>query len=30
LPAQQGEIVIAIEVLNRMIQAAKPVSTRVI
>jgi hypothetical protein len=29
LPAQQGEVVMAAEVLNRMIRAAKPVSTRV-
>jgi transposase len=29
LPAQQGEVAVAAEVLNRMICAAKPVSTRV-
>ena len=29
LPAQQGEAAIAVEVLNRMIRVAKPVSTRV-
>lgn len=29
LPAQQGEVAVAVEVLNRMIRAAKPVSTRV-
>ncbi len=29
LPAQQGEAAMATEVLNRMIRAAKPVSTRV-
>lgn len=28
LPAQQGEIVLAAEVLNRMIRVAKPVSAR--
>jgi hypothetical protein len=27
LPAQQGEVAIAAEVLNRMIRAAMPVST---
>ena len=29
LPAQQGEVAIAVEVLNRMIRVAKPVSIRV-
>src|SRR5215213_8866856 len=29
LPAQQGEVAVAAEVLNRMIRVAKPVSTRV-
>ena len=29
LSAQQGEVAIAAEVLNRMIRAARPVSTRV-
>ena len=29
LPAQQGEAAIAVEVLNRMIRAAKPISARV-
>jgi hypothetical protein len=29
LPAQQGEAVIAAEVLNRMIRVAKPVSIRI-
>jgi hypothetical protein len=29
LPAQQGETVIAVAVLNRMIRAAKPTSVRV-
>ena len=29
LPAQQGEAAIAVEVLNRMIRVAKPVSIRV-
>ncbi len=29
LPAQQGETAIAVQVLNRMIQVAKPVSVRV-
>ena len=29
LPAQQGEAAIAVEVLNRMIRAAKPISVRV-
>jgi hypothetical protein len=29
LPAQQGEAAIAVEVLNRMIRVAKPVSVRV-
>jgi hypothetical protein len=28
LPAQRGEAVIAVEVLNRMIQVAKPISVR--
>ena len=28
LPAQQGEVAMAARVLNRMIQVAKPVSTR--
>jgi hypothetical protein len=28
LPAQQGEIAVAAEVLNRMIRVAKPVSAR--
>ncbi len=28
LPAQQGEVAVAAEVLNRMIRAAKPISTR--
>ena len=28
LPGQQGEVAIAVEVLNRMIRAAKPVSVR--
>jgi hypothetical protein len=30
LPAQQGEVAIAVAALNRMIRAAKPVSVRVI
>jgi len=29
LPAQRGEAAIAVEVLNRMTRAAKPISTRV-
>ena len=29
LPTQQGEAAIAVEVLNRMIRVAKPVSVRV-
>ena len=29
LPAQQGEVAMAVEVLNRMIRPAKPVSIRV-
>jgi hypothetical protein len=29
LPAQQGEAAIAVETLNRMIRAAKPISVRV-
>ena len=29
LPAQQGEVAVAAEVLNRMIRVAKPVSSRV-
>ena len=29
LPAQQGEVTIAVMVLNRMIRTAKPVSVRV-
>jgi hypothetical protein len=29
LPAQQGEAVIAVEALNRMIRTAKPISVRV-
>ena len=29
LPAQQGETAIAVQVLNRMIRAAKPISVRV-
>ena len=29
LPTQQGEASIAVEVLNRMIRAAKPISVRV-
>jgi hypothetical protein len=29
LPAQQGETAIAVEVLNRMIRVAKPISARV-
>jgi hypothetical protein len=29
LPAQQGEAAIAVEVLNRMIRVAKPLSVRV-
>ncbi len=29
LPAQQGEAAIAVEVLNRMIRVAKPLSLRV-
>ncbi len=29
LPAQQGEAVIAVGVLNRMIRTAKPISVRV-
>jgi hypothetical protein len=28
LPAQQGEAAIAVEVLNRMLRVAKPVSVR--
>jgi hypothetical protein len=28
LPAQQGEVAMATEVLNRMIRVAKPLSTR--
>ena len=28
LPAQQGEIALAVEVLNRMIRTAKPISVR--
>jgi hypothetical protein len=28
LPAQQGEVAVAAEVLNRMIWAAKPISIR--
>ncbi len=29
LPAQQGEAAIAVQVLNRMIRVAKPISVRV-
>lgn len=29
LPAQQGEVALAVRVLNRMIRAAKPVCVRV-
>jgi len=30
LPTQQGEVTIAVAVLNRMIRTAKPVSVRIV